>query len=142
MTRFESVEMKMKKGWLLGLIKMMAADGRIDPKELLLVESRRKQWGLSIQDVKDVQHNPDAYPYIMPSTNKERVTAMLDFMLLMMIDGDIDANEVRCCHSAAKALGIPDNFVDTVVLKARNAILSKTPRANQEQELLDFLQSN
>ena len=142
MAGIESVEKRVRKGWLLGLIKIMYADGHADPKEVLLVEKRRIQWGLTIQDVEDVQRNPDAYPYIPPSTDKERVVAMLDFMALMMIDGDINPREVECCHSAAKVLGIPPQFVDYVVQKVRTAILSKTPRASQEQEILDFLQQN
>ena len=142
MAGIESVEKRVKKGWLLGLIKMMYADGQVDPKELFLVVRRRKQWGLTPQDVEDVQRNPSDYPYVPPSTNKERAVAMLDFMSLMMIDGDINSKEVECCHSAAKALGIPPQFVDLVVQKARAEVLSKAPRSSQEQEILDFLQKN
>lgn len=137
----ESLDKRIKKGWLLGLIKMMFADKRVYPSEEILVEKRRKQWGLTVQDVEDVLRNPNAYPFIQPSTNKERVVAMLDFMTLMMIDGDINPKEVECCRSAAEALGIPRQLVDGVIEKARARIMSKTPRSSQEQEILDFLQT-
>ena len=141
MTGTESLDKRIKKGWLLGLIKMMFADKRVDPREEILVEKRRKQWGLTVQDVEDVLRNPKAYPFISPSTDQERAIALLDFMTLMMIDGDINPQEVECCRSVAQALGIPRQFVDGVIEKARDRILSRTPRSSQEQEILDFLQA-
>ena len=141
MAGFESLDKRIKKGWLLGLMKMMYADRHIDPKEIILVEKRRQQWGLTLEDVEDVKNNPNDYPYIPPTSNQERINAILDFMLIMMIDGDIDPKEVQCCHSAAKVLGIPEQFIDGVIQKARNAIQAGVPRANQEKEILDFLQT-
>jgi len=140
MARFETPQKRIKKGWLRGLIGMMLADRHIDQKELEIIEYRRRQWGLTQEDVKDVVQNPEQYGFVPPRTNVERLAHLFDLISIMTVDRDIDPRELIFCRTAARALGFPEKVVDIVVAKVVKAVKTNVSAPTREDEIAKWLQ--
>lgn len=102
---------------LRNLMIMARADGAISSKELILLESRRREWSISREDfdrmLKETE-SPSASLQI-PDTPTQRHDLLADMALMMAADGRFDELEMRLLAIAAVRLGIGEDQLNEIL---------------------------
>lgn len=104
-----------QKGLIAHMIKLANADGQIDPRELIFVQSIALKLQLTAADVQDVVSSPDRHLSSAPYQGEEQLPSLFYLLSLMTIDLNVDDGEKQYLRSSAYKLRLSSTQVDKAV---------------------------
>ena len=104
-----------QKGLIAHMIKLANADGQIDPRELIFVQSIALKMQLSSLDVQDVVSSPDRHLSSAPYQGEEQLPFLFYLLSLMTIDLNVDEGEKKYLRSSAYKLRLDAATVDKAI---------------------------
>ncbi len=129
---FESKEMKQKKACIKLLAGVMVADGRIDPKEMVLLHTIGcGKMGLGEKAIAKILKSPKGAKFSPPADMPSRLSLLVDMVMMMLIDGQIDVKEAGLCETVAVALG----FRREIIPKLVHDIVTRLQSGRQQQQV-------
>ena len=99
------------------LVALAYADGKFSDEERQYVANVANEAGLTAEEMKQIIEDPESIRFIMPANDIEKIEHLYDLILLMMIDGDLNENEIIFCRAMAIKMKIPYQVVDEMVAK-------------------------
>ncbi len=90
---FEELSAEERMSALKNVAAMMAADGKIEESEKQLLAGICSRLGVTAKDAEAVFRNPAKYALVVPRSDREKVFQLVDSVFMMIVDGNIDANE-------------------------------------------------
>ena len=136
LNKFESGDSLQKKSHVKNLIKMASADGSIDEVEINFLQKIAKKYGVDQDEVQHIIDNPNNYAFTPPANKTDRHAQLLNLVIMMMIDGVIDDNEMAMVRKFAIGLGYHMAKVDKVIKMAIECV-SKNIDEDDAIEALD-----
>ena len=114
-----------KKAAIMNVVSVMVADGRIDPRELAMLEAIRQRLKMSKEELDNIINNPQSIKFVRPSSETERRAQLVDMVFMMMADEKIEKSELEVVLRFGIALGFnPDQIrivIENVILRALRA---------------------
>lgn len=104
------------------LVALAYADGKFSDEEKQYVANVATEVGMTADEMKLIINDPDGIRFEMPSNDIEKLEQLYDLILLMMIDGELNENEMIFCRAMAIKMKIPYQIVDELVAKVINFI--------------------
>lgn len=99
------------------LVALSYADGKFSDEERQYIANVANEAGLTAEEMKQIINDPESIRFIMPANEIEKIEHLYDLILLMMIDGDLNENEIIFCRAMAIKMKIPYQVVDEMVGK-------------------------
>lgn len=104
------------------LVALAYADGKFSDEEKQYVANVATEVGMTADEMKLIINDPEGIRFEMPSNDIEKLEQIYDLILLMMIDGELNENEMIFCRAMAIKMKIPYQIVDELVAKVINFI--------------------
>lgn len=104
------------------LVALAYADGKFSDEEKQYVANVATEVGMTADEMKLIINDPEGIRFEMPSNDIEKLEQLYDLILLMMIDGELNENEMIFCRAMAIKMKIPYQIVDELVAKVINFI--------------------
>lgn len=104
------------------LVALAYADGKFSKEERQYVANVATEVGMTADEMKQIINDPEGVRFVMPANDIEKIEQLYDLILLMMIDGDLNENEMIFCRAMAIRMKIPYQVVDEMVAKVINFI--------------------
>ncbi len=139
---FEELSVEERMSALKNVAAMMAADGKIEESEKQLLAGICGRLGVTAKDVEAVIRNPAKYAFVVPRSDREKVFQLVDSVFMMIVDGNIDANEMELCLRLAQALGFNPAIVPKVIAAIVEAIEQGHNRGKIGDLTASLLQGN
>ena len=141
---FLSEEKKAKISHILSLATTLMADGKIEDEEVVLLRAIAKREGLSDEETNDILKGKKSHvKFTAPKDEDQKVQYLKDIAAMMIIDGNINAEELKLCVLFGKRLGLPAETVSEVItgitrkfLEAKQnatTIMSEKPEMNNQE---------
>ncbi|NNC84108.1 MAG: TerB family tellurite resistance protein [Flavobacteriales bacterium] len=125
---FESGEMKEHKGAFRNLVLIAKADGFISEVEKEMLDRMGDFLGLRDDQKADILSNPEKYPINPPVSLQERRERLVDLVRMVMVDGEIDAREMKVLYKCGVGLGYKDTDLPYLVNRIQHYILQGMDR--------------
>jgi uncharacterized tellurite resistance protein B-like protein len=114
---FDSKDKKNRMSHMLNLLAVACADGKFEQSEIDLFLQIGKRIGITEDELRRVIQNPGSVKLTAPDNDTDRIALLYDMVLMMMVNGDIDENEVLYCKNTAIRLGFNHKVIDVMVTK-------------------------
>lgn len=111
----ESSEAKSKKSHLKNLYQIAMADGNLDNKEFDFLLSVANKLYLNPSVVQNVIQYPDDIQFYIPNHNKEKIDQIYDCVLMAVVDGNLNDNEIATCKLISVKFGFRPIIVDKII---------------------------
>ena len=122
------------------LVALAYADGKFSDEERQYVANVATEVGMTADEMKQIINDPDGIRFIMPENDIEKIEQLYDLILLMMIDGDLNENEMIFCRAMAIKMKIPYQVVDEMVAKVINFITDNFYVEDVVNELVEIME--
>ena len=122
------------------LVALAYADGKFSDEERQYVANVATEVGMTADEMKQIINDPDGIRFIMPENDIEKIEQLYDLILLMMIDGDLNENEMIFCRAMAIKMKIPYQIVDEMVAKVINFITDNFYVEDVVNELAEMME--
>lgn len=122
------------------LVALAYADGKFSDEERQYVANVATEVGMTADEMKQIINDPDGIRFIMPENDIEKIEQLYDLILLMMIDGDLNENEMIFCRAMAIKMKIPYQVVDEMVAKVINFITDNLYVEDVINELAEMME--
>lgn len=122
------------------LVALAYADGKFSDEERQYVANVATEVGMTADEMKQIINDPDGIRFIMPENDIEKIEQLYDLILLMMIDGDLNENEMIFCRAMAIKMKIPYQVVDEMVAKVINFITDNFYVEDVVNELAEMME--
>ncbi len=111
-----------KRTAIMNVVSVMVADGRIDPRELVMLETIRKRLKISKEELNNIIKNPQSIEFVRPSSETERRAQLVDMVFMMMADEKIEKSELKTVVKFGVTLGFnPERvriMIKSIILRA------------------------
>jgi uncharacterized tellurite resistance protein B-like protein len=114
---FDSKDKKNRMSHMLNLLAVACADGKLEQSEIDLFLQIGNRIGVSNSELRRVIENPASVKLTAPDNDADRIALLYDMVLMMMVNGDIDENEILYCKNTALQLGFNSKVIDVIVAK-------------------------
>ncbi len=125
---FDSGEKKKRLSHIKNLLFLAGQDGEVTKDEVDLILSIAVENGLSPEEFKRILERPGSISFHPPTTYKERIEQLIDLVKVMMVDGEIDANELLFCKAIADKMGFDHKIIDKIVHDIVEAVVKGVAR--------------
>ena len=103
----------------LSMLQLSLIDGRMDEKERELLEASAQEWNLNLNKLQKL-HDQGYQAHFEPESFAEKEDALAEFVMLMLIDGEIHPREYELCASFAHLLSLSNKDLDHIIQLTRN----------------------
>lgn len=103
------------KSHMRNLIEIAAADGSLGVEEQRLLEFAAHRNGISPEQLKEIQANPSAQKFIVPSGDREKFFQLYDLVHMMSVDEHVHSEELRLCEIFALKFGYRKEAVGELI---------------------------
>ncbi len=131
---FESGQQKANEGHFKNLVMLARVNGKVEETEKQLLIRIAKRLSLTQEQVDEIVQNPDSYPMVPPSSFEERIERFIQFVQMIVIDGDVDPSEHNLIGVYAIALG----FKQDQVASYEEKIIQHLKEGKSRSEILDL----
>ena len=107
---------KAKINHLKNMLTVALADGKIHENEKKLIALFLIREGLDETDVDNILKNPNV-EFVIPSSTEDKVKYLKHLVMLMMVDGNIDEDELKICKLAALSYGFKPEVIDAMIMQ-------------------------
>ena len=133
---FDSQDKKKRLSHIRNLVALSCADGKLEEAELELIIRIGLNAGLTRDELNRVVSRPDSISFSLPENSRDRIEQLYDMVMVMMVDGDIDQNEIVFCKITAKRLGLRPEIIDRMVIDTIDFIVKGIAIENAIDHLL------
>lgn len=116
---------KAAKTHVKGLLALSAADGHVDPKELILIAAVAAREGLSSSEFQSLLDTSKNLEFTAPADDEMKLQYLKDMVSLMMVDGDINENEMALCKLVALQFGYRHEVIEALFLSIMGELAKK-----------------
>ena len=113
---FKSKNDKARLNHLKNLLCVAMADGKLEQSELAAISSVISREGMNPNELERIVKNPNTIDFVVPEKDSDKIRFLKDLVMLMMVDGNIDDNEMEVCKLAALSYGYRPEVVGTLIL--------------------------
>lgn len=138
---FDSKEKKRRLSHMLNLLAVACADGKLEKSEIDIIFQIGKRVGITSDELKRLIERPDSVKFSAPETDAERIALLYDMVLVMMVNGDIDGDEIIYCKSTAQKLGFSHQVIDVIVVKVIEMVKKGIENEKAVETLLHVAQN-
>lgn len=110
-----------KRSFLMQILAMAMADGRLANEELLAIHTICNHEGITEDEIQFVSNNLDSIEYVIPKDESTKRRYLSELVAVMVADGVIDDAELKFAKIIAKSFG----FHPTVIDELAKHLLSK-----------------
>ena len=110
------------KSHMKNLIEMAAVDGNFDDIEFDLLKDIAQKHGISENQLKEIQTNPNEIEFEIPKDPTEKFNQLYDLVLMMTIDKIIYKEEVNLCAIFAGKFGYKKERIGEIIDAITNNI--------------------
>lgn len=113
---FLTEDKKAKISHIMSLATTLMADGKIEDEEVVLFRAIAKREGLTDKETNDILKGKKSHvKFTAPEDDEQKVQYLKDLAAMMIIDGNINAEELKLCVLLGKRLGLPVESVSEVI---------------------------
>ncbi len=105
---FENGERTQDKAHFRNLVMIAEADGTVDDSEKRLLDEIGSKLGLTEEQIKDIEKNPEKYQINPPSSRVERFEQIVELIQMVHVDGKVDDAEMKVLEKIAVGIGYKD----------------------------------
>ena len=102
---FESGKQSSDKGLFNNLVMLARVDGKIDDAEVKILARTAKRLSLTQEQIAEIIENPNSYPMTPPIGKEDRFERFIQFIQMVVVDGEIDPLEQQLIEKYGIALG-------------------------------------
>ena len=138
---FRSKEDVKKHNHLINLVALAKSDGRIDEKEIDLLQKIAKQNGISDKSFKAILETSDPLDIDISIAKEKRLGQLYDFIEMMLIDDVVSDSEYKFCIDVAEKLNFSSKNIPTLVNQMMERIKkgeSKDDVCNAVEGLVEY----
>ncbi|MFA7273835.1 MAG: TerB family tellurite resistance protein [Crocinitomicaceae bacterium] len=103
--RFETGEQAAQKGHFKNLILLARIDGEINSSEKKLLHTIARRLSLTDAEVKEILEDETNYPMMPPLSREDRYERFIQFVEMIVADGEIHSQEDKMIRAFGIALG-------------------------------------
>ena len=112
---FKTDHAGVRKSHVKNLITVAMADGEVGSDEWTLLVDIARMLGVTEDEIKTIQSNPEAVKFLPPKKFDDRVQQVSDLVAMMTIDGHINPRELELCKKISLRLDILPRIIDDIV---------------------------
>ncbi|MHC4130621.1 MAG: hypothetical protein ACYSSP_01680 [Planctomycetota bacterium] len=116
-----------KKSALMNVAMIMLTDGVTKPEELQILYQVAKRVGVTQQQIEDILQDSSQVKFVPPENSREKISQLVDIIMMMSIDADIEPSEKNLCLTYAAGLG----FNTAKVIDFLNGITEKIEKGGR-----------
>ena len=120
---FNSRDKKKRLSHIRNLVLLAQADGHTDAEEVDLILRIGGSAGLTQDELLRILKDPIKVPFYRPETFQERLEQLYDMVVVMLVDGEINTNEMEWCKIIAGSLGFKAAIIDVIVTAVLDAVV-------------------
>ncbi|MBP3737681.1 MAG: hypothetical protein J6I72_01355 [Muribaculaceae bacterium] len=109
-------------GQIKNLIMLALSDGKASESELALIAAVASREELTQNELDNLIEHPDCVHIELPEEEAEKLRYLEDMVVLMMIDGELNDQELAMCKLYAISLGFESSTVEKMVLDISDRI--------------------
>ncbi|MHC4265902.1 MAG: hypothetical protein ACYSUK_08215 [Planctomycetota bacterium] len=94
-----------KRSALMNVALIMLTDGKAKPEELQVLSQVAERLEVPQSEVEDILQSSGQIKFTRPESDKEKVSQLVDMVMMMSVDGDIESHEKSLCLTLAAGLG-------------------------------------
>ena len=102
-------------GQLKNLVMLAASDGRLTDSEMAVLLAVASRENITPEQFNEVIDNPDSVTITLPDDEDTKLAYLRDMVVMMMIDGELDEQEMAICKIYAMALGYRGSIIDGMI---------------------------
>ena len=130
---FESGDKQKSKSHFKNLLSVAFADGILDRVELDYIFKISGKFYITKDELEELIQHPEQVRFIPPTDKSDRVRQMYNLVYMMMIDGEIDPNELKLCHSFGVGLGFSAKGIENTV----NRIIAEIEQGKEKESIIE-----
>jgi hypothetical protein len=111
----ESSEVKSKKSHLKNLYQIAMADGNLDNREFDFLLNVANKLYLNPSVVQNVIQFPEDIFFYIPLNNNEKIDQIYDCVMMALVDGNLNENEIATCKLISVKFGFRPIIVDKII---------------------------
>jgi uncharacterized tellurite resistance protein B-like protein len=138
---FDSKDKKNRMSHMLNLLAVACADGKFEKSEIDLFLQIGKRVGVTEGELRRVIENPGSVKLTAPDNDVDRIALLYDMVLMMMVNGDIDENEILYCKNTATRLGFNHKVIDVIVTKIIEMVKKGVENEKAVENLITVVQN-
>ena len=112
MELFNSYDRKKRRSHFNNLFAIANADGNVESAELDLLIRLAEKFHMSTAEVTRIIRDSASVEPVALKTHEERVEHLYHLIMVMLVDGRIDRQELSLCKGFATKLGFEDGVID------------------------------
>lgn len=96
------------------------ADGIVNEVEMQMLHRMAKRLHLREDQVQDILDNPSKYPMNPPANMQERRERLIDLVIMVMVDGEVDSQELKVLYTCGIGLGFNEADIPHLVSRVHH----------------------
>jgi len=135
---FESEDKKRVKSHFKNLLAVAMADGILDKVELDNLFKISRKYYITREELESLMDNPSGISFNPPANKEDRLTQLYNLVNMMLIDGEVDANEYRMCMSFGVGLGFAPHLIEETIKRLVERIEAGADREELIEEMMTW----
>jgi uncharacterized tellurite resistance protein B-like protein len=132
-------EMERRKSVLAYLIRMIAADGKVERVERKFVLSVGRELEISPEELDAIEAHPENYEINPPPEEQERMTILYYLLFTMAVDGEIHQDEETLCYKLGLKLGFREGMTRDMINVMKRFLNKKLPKDALLKEIKKYM---
>lgn len=116
-----------KKALISLLIRLSKSDKQVHAHEASFVRDVGARMGLEVEDIVEIENEPNAYPLDPPKSEQERVSILYHLLFMMKMDGEVSVQEEKLTHQIGLKLGFRPEMVQAMIQLIKDNIQTDVP---------------
>ena len=131
-----------KLSYIKNLLDIAEADGTVDEDEKTMIFAAATKVGVTAEEMKRIINDPRSIDFFIPTNNEERLEQVYNLVLMMMVDGEVNNEEILLCKIFAERLGYDYHIIDSLVASIKENIGKGLAREASIKSVLNEIGSN
>jgi tellurite resistance protein len=130
-----------RKSALMNAALIMLADGKATDEELEVLYGIARRVGIAQEETEQILKDSSEAKFVVPKDRKEKISQLVDMIVMMSVDGNVDSYEKNLCLTFATGLGFGTvrvaKFIDGITERAeKREIITRRELALALEEML------
>tara|TARA_R110001592_G_C12798966_1_gene716779 strand:+ start:215 stop:649 length:435 start_codon:yes stop_codon:yes gene_type:complete len=127
---YSSGKHKQEIGHFSNIVKMAKVNGKISKEEEALLIKSAKKLHITLEEFTAILNNPEKFPLNSPVNYEERIERLYFLTKMILVDGEVDALQVKLLRKVAIGLHFPFDNVDKVCDEAILLVINENDLVN------------
>lgn len=111
---FKSQAEKERLSHVKTLLALALADDNMSKDEIAAIATVGAREDVDVEEIEKMLNGTDNVQFTIPESDDQKIQQLRDMVVLMMIDGKIDENELDLCRAVADRFGFREEIVEAL----------------------------